>query len=84
MLANMGKMKVAAIIASSVGILTGLGGAGYFYKRYKENEEDRKYKLRMFTMVDQPKYLIVDSGIASEKHHFNKKPEELTKDQMEV
>lgn len=52
MLANMGKMKVAAIIASSVGILTGLGGAGYFYKRYKENEEDRKYKLRMFTMVD--------------------------------
>lgn len=43
MLANMGKMKIAAIIASSVGILAGLGGAGYFYKIAKENEEARKY-----------------------------------------
>lgn len=78
MLANMGKMKIAAIVASSVGILAGIGGAGYLYKHLKEKEEDRKYKLRMFTMVDKPKYLIVDKGFAAEKHHFNKKPEELS------
>ena len=71
-------MKIAAIIASSVGLLTAIGGAGIYYKN---KSEDENYKLKRYTLVDKPKILVIEPGFAGQNHHFNKAHDKLNKDE---
>ena len=71
-------MKIAAIIASSVGLLTAIGGAGIYYKN---KSEDERYKLKRYTLVDKPKILVIEPGFAGQNHHFNKAHDRLNKDE---
>lgn len=74
-------MKVAAIIASSVGLLTAIGGAGIYYK--KQTEREKEY-FRKFTLVDKPKVLMIEPGFAGENHHFNKAQDKLNIDESYI